>query len=432
MPELFMTVRFRVPTTDARFDGGLVFPAGIPLHTLERRDLGQKYGFLNRLLLDPQLYLAGLNAATCSKTCANLASYGWFLCDDIPEFDSDVQKQNEWKDEARAAVAASWRGRPPTRNKDIEIAVRMCVETQVRLGCEAVILPSPLLVDASSDYTEQIEWLERGMRIARKVTEKVPRLATVAISDSCLRSIDPWSNALLDLILDHVSVREPEGVYLVLEQSFEEGYYITQPSTVASLLRLVRGFKDAGVPRVLVAGAGTAGLAAVALGADGWSTGWYRAERRIRMSDMKDEAEGRARPAYYSHALASEIHLEKDLDGLAKKGFLDELRDLTEASEHLLGALAKGEKVVRVPEWQHKIGNIQTAMEHFLLAMARETRRVSRLPLLERRNYGRAWLKRAALLARRVAETGLDLNPRTAVNFQSSWLEVFERACRAD
>jgi hypothetical protein len=424
MKEFYASAKYKMKIPDglSGVAGGVIIPSGVSLHTVERRDLGRTYPHLARRLLDPQMYLATLNPATCRGTCANLASYGWFPITQPLPYDSSSQTQAEWKKEMERLIVSTWTGLAPTVTAEIEDAIRLCVEVQVRLGVEAVILPSPLTTDVGSLYNDELEWLETGLAIAGRIAPHLPHYASVAVSDTALRGTDPWSNPLLDLILDQVTARRLSGVYLVLEQANEDGYYCTHPNTVGAFLRLCFGLKRGGVSRVVVAFAGTAGLMGLVAGADTWTTGWYRGERRLRRADFEQE-EGRANPAYYSQPLAGEFHLQSDLDRVVARGFLPRVEDVTDASEGLIRALVGGALTSSVPEWQYRQSNVNAAIEHFLRVCARETTTISALgPGAE--SWALRWLEGAAALAADLYAVG-GFQPRTAVNHQHGWLQAF-------
>src|SRR6266540_6745835 len=142
-------------------DGALIFASGIALHELERRKL-DKHDHLDRRLLDPQLYLAGLDVAKAGKTCVKLASYGWFD-GAAPIYDSSKEKQSDWRASAADHVKGSWSGTLPTDPEIIEDRVRICLDVQRRLGCEAIIVPTPLITTPSSDFSAQMAWLDPGL-----------------------------------------------------------------------------------------------------------------------------------------------------------------------------------------------------------------------------------------------------------------------------
>src|SRR5262249_8567903 len=158
----------------------------------------------------------------------------------------------------------------------------------------------------------------------------------------------------------------------------------THPNTAGAILRLVDALK---AKRIVVGFAGVLGLLAIAVGADTWSTGWYRGERRLRLADFEDQ-EGRAYPTYYSHPLGGEIHLDADLDRIVSAGTFAILADLTPASERLVGALKAGRPAGSVADWAYLPSNVTAAQTHFLMALVRETKKLRRLSPADRIEYG--------------------------------------------
>src|SRR5207244_1768482 len=135
-----------------------------------------------------------------------------------------------------------------------------------------------------------------------------------------------------------VTAREPGGVYVVIEQRIDQRYYIESKHTLRTLLRLVSEFANGGIAKVLVAWAGLAGFMSLAAGAHGWSSGWYRSERRLKLDDFKDDSSGRAAAAFYSHRLCGEIHPD-DLDRLRDNDLLSLVEEDTHQAQILFRAL---------------------------------------------------------------------------------------------
>ncbi|RYD63037.1 MAG: hypothetical protein EOP84_34000, partial [Verrucomicrobiaceae bacterium] len=258
-------------------------------------------------------------------------------------YESELVNQSDWKRSTEAVIHRAWKGALSSDPHEALIALANCVRMQEQLGCEAIILPSPLTADQDSNLNVEMAWLDLGMAVSSKEAPNVPRLATVALSDASLRGVDPWKNQLLDVLIDQITARGPEGVYLVVEQANEQGYYCSHPNTIGAILRLAYEFRSSGLSRVVVGQVGTAGLLALAAGADTWSAGWYKNERCLRFADLEDR-EGRAIPTYYSHALASEIHTEEDLSRFAKLRLFARIEDETPASSGLLRALRAGQR----------------------------------------------------------------------------------------
>lgn len=427
MKEFYVSAKYRMAIPPGvAVAGGVILPSGVALHALQRRDLTKKYPHLDRRLLDPQLYLIGLNPATCRTACTNLASYPWFPLKKRVVYDSKKhKKQSAWSQTVQREIHKQWMGALPSDEAGINDTIRLCLEAQHRLGVEAFILPAPLTWDLNTPFDLELDWIEKGMATAAAMDAERPVYASVALSDTTLRGPDPWANPLLDVILDQVTAREVRNVYIVLEQANEFGYYCTHPHTVGALLRLCDGLKRGGVNRILVGFAGTAGLLALAAGADAWACGWYRSERRLKLADFED-AWGRSFPAYYSHPLAAEFHLEADLDNTVKNGFLPRIGDKTSASAGLLAALAAKKPSNAVPEWQHSATNHAASIEHFLFVCARETSRLSALPDDQARTATMAWLAGADQLAADLYSIG-SFNQRTSLDHQAGWLAAFER-----
>lgn len=425
MVNFFASNRYQFTCDTPGVHGALIFASGIACHELERRKLN-KNPYMARRLLDPQLYLSTLDVTKAQRTCAKLASYGWFGSM-TSTFDSGKQRQAEWRRTAADEVLSGWTSELPTGPSEIEDRARICVELQERIGCEAIILPSPLRTASGHDYERELAWLDIGLEVSRGVCG-LPRIATVAISDTVLRGIDPWASSELDVLIDQVSARNPEGVYLVIEQASHDQHYESNPQVVGALVRLVRDLREAGVAQVMVPMAGVAGILAVAVGAELWSTGWYRSQRRIRLPDFEDADEPRfAVPTYYSHKLAGEIHLKTDLDTIKDAGSLGLIADHTSASTGLLQALEKDQYVANVPDWEPRRGNVQAARAHYAEALLRETLTLTPLSLDQRLEASKRWLDRAVSAAQRISALG-EFNTRTTLSHQRAWRNVLELA----
>lgn len=425
MIDFFASTKYQMKLDVPGVDGALIFASGIALHELERRKF-DKHIHTRRRMLDPQLYLAGLDVAKARKTCIILASYGWFD-GQAHAYDSAAEKQSQWRASASGQVEDSWSGALPTDAATIEDRVRLCIDVQQRLGCESIILPTPLISTPGNDFGPQIAWLDVGTELAKRIAPGVPRLATVAISDTCVRNIDPWSSTALDTLLDQVSARGVEGAYIVIEQASHGQLYESNTNTLGTLVRLVRDFRAAGVGRVVVPLAGVGGMLGVAMGAEVWSTGWYRSERRVRLADLEEESDGRAVPTYYSHPLAGDIHLKTDLDTINAGGQLELVADETAASRGLLQALRQGGVVASVADWEPRPSNVTAAKEHFVTALVRETASMRTLTPSQRLGAAKRWLDNAIQVAVKVSALG-DFNERTTLGHQRAWRTVLEAA----
>ena len=152
MKEFFAPAPWRMglPEGLSGVTGGIVFPSGIPAHTLERRNLDD-YSHLTRRLFDPQLYLLPLNPHRARKTCANLLSYPYWPGVEGDVYDSDALTQAEFRRLLEEQAPARWPSGPPVGHERIRV-IESAVRFQYELGCEVIILPSPLTTSPTTDY----------------------------------------------------------------------------------------------------------------------------------------------------------------------------------------------------------------------------------------------------------------------------------------
>ncbi|WP_420645421.1 hypothetical protein [Candidatus Leptofilum sp.] len=323
--------RFKAPNkteVPLLLHGSIILSSAIHMDQLvRRRNLEKQYPHMRRRLFDPQLYLAELDANESSGHCAKLATYPWFGIKDLDRYQSSIQKQSDWKKEIEKDIVKLWPRTTPTDPEIIKNSVAECIDIQCRLGCQAIILPSPLTQNVNSNYSRELVWLDAAIDYVAKAKIRLPIYATIAISDNCLRSTEPFSNTLVDLILDTVSAREINGVYLVLEQDGapNETRHCANVRVLRTILHMVHIFHHDCQIKVAVNFLGQFGLACLAAGADLWGSGWYKSVYRLRLRDKLGE--GRARPSYWSYAAAMDIHLKNDFDVLNKTGAINTIID---------------------------------------------------------------------------------------------------------
>jgi hypothetical protein len=162
----------------------------------------------SKLLMDPQLYLAGLDIGTCQKTCEHLATYPWFQINDIPSLE-DGQKKTDFRKLVATAIAGKWRGRIP---EDVFASCFSAVQFQVANKCTHIILPSPLITAREDEAAIQAEWLDEGLRAIEEIEPTQPVLATVAIDEGALNESCFADGGFLDTVVDQYSAREGYAV----------------------------------------------------------------------------------------------------------------------------------------------------------------------------------------------------------------------------
>lgn len=405
-------------------DGAVLLCSAMPAHQLNRRKIEKPH--LVRRLFDPQLYLAGLEPGVAPKHCVKLATYPWFGAGDLPRFDSGEQRQSEWTDSAVKKIRKSWPGEALTDPDLIAVAAKKCVDFQRSLGTWAILLPSPLTIDFSSDYSCEMEWLDAGLRHVESLADsRVPVFATVAISDTALRlHQEPQKNPLLGVVLDQISARPLDGVYLVVEQSTESAdtRQCNSARTLRSLLYLVHQFSGEAELQVGVNFVGAFGLVCEAAGASWWASNWYKSLHRLRLADKL--AGGQVFPLYWSGPAAFDINLESDFDLLASVD-LKRIADPTPASAGLLDAARKKTSANRVPAWRYAKSNRIAPINHYLQSAVQMEATHSAIKSRKARfDHVQSWLASAEATALWAAS---ELSPKakTKLGHVSEWHEAF-------
>jgi len=372
-------------------DGGIFLASGMPLHQLERRDIVNKY-HLKNTLFDPQLYLIGLDPYQTPKMCSNLVSYPWFGSVNTPTYDSAQMNIQSWNTRVRNNIANHWRGSLSESEKEILDSIEKCIDLQIQLGCAVIILPSPLTIDYSSNYETELKWLDLGIDAYKRASINLPLYATVSLSDSCLRMIEPKNNSLIELILDSVSAREIDGVYIVIELSQEknETRYIGNKKTILSAMELVYSFSKICELGVVTNFFGPYGLVLEALGSQVWCSDWYKSLVRLRLADKMGE--GRTYPLYWSPKIGADIHMNGDFDRIVNSGNLDLVFSKNPASIGLYNAAIKGYSSSAVPGWRYAINNRMESINHYRYCLLESEKKIQNIAEAEKLNYISEWL----------------------------------------
>lgn len=412
-------------------DGSIILCSAMPMHQLLRRRIDHRYPHMQSRLFDPQLYLTDLEATSAPRHCAILASYPWFGVSGLKEYDSKQQKQSEWRKYAVKTIPTVWPRQLIEDATTVRDVAKDCLEFQIKIGCWAAILPGPLSVDPATDYSQELAWLDAGIAAAREIEDfELPLFATIAVSDICLRHEEPLKNAFLDLVLDTVSAREVDGVYIVLEQASEPNNtrHCGSVRSLGSILRLAHEFSKDGDLRVGVNFIGAYGLVCESAGAEFWATGWYKSLYRLRLADKL--VGGRAYPRFWSYPAAIDVHLENEFDSIVSAGLLAQIADNTSASNGLLSAAASGNPVANVPAWRYALSNVGAAREHFLVSCVQGEAMHSKQAGKARIDLAEKWLDRAAATSTAVA-TALGPTANTQTVHVQAWRDTL-RGFRQD
>ena len=390
----------------------------------------RRHPYRTRFLFDPQLYLSGLDPTRSRSRCINLSTYDWFDTGDLSFKRTDKSfTKKAWNEKLREIIDQYWTGRLFTNQSDIDDAVKCVCNVQRHAGAEAVVLASPLTTNPNSDLQVELEWIDRGIVASKAIAPDAQLLATVALAESALIGIDAFENALIDTIIDQLTSRDIDGVYIVITSN-SQMYYLGEGTIVGALLRLTDGFKRGGMKRVVINYATLAGILTLATGADTLCTGWHRSERRLNLQDLVGaESDRLAYPAYYCDQLASEINISDDLPKLAKAKVLDNFMDVTTFSAPLLKGIARGivPKDGAIPQWDYRGGITGEAAAHFATSVSKHVAYMSGLADDGKRVKSvKKWLTTADGLVGKLMSVIKDLHQRTEVAHQRTWLRVFE------
>src|SRR5207244_5853628 len=140
---LYLKVRYKfaAPDNAGPVAGGIIAASSMPMDQLMRRDV-RKHTYLQHRLLDPQLYLSGIDPNVARGPVVNLVTFPWFAKHAVPAYDSDKHGTlAKWKSKHSDELVAAWKRAPPVR-ADMEAAARAAVQCQLDLGCHAVIVPT--------------------------------------------------------------------------------------------------------------------------------------------------------------------------------------------------------------------------------------------------------------------------------------------------
>ena len=402
--------------------GGIIATSAMPAGQLLRRNF-RAHAYLQHRLFDPQLYLSSLDPNVAAKSVVNLASWPWFCPGVVPDYDSDTHTSvKNWKDMHGDALLRSWPNCMPSDPQQIADAARAAVKTQLELGCEMIILPVPLTTIATRQFATETQWIDAGIEACRALKVRIPVLATVAISDTVLRGVEPAQNPLLHAISNQLSARpELAGAYILPEMASENGYVCTSRDTLLSLLLLTDDLVRGAGKTALVNYVGTFGTVASAVGASIWASGYYRSQRRLKLADFEDQI-ARAMPRYQSLRLAGDIGLQEDIER-AYAQYGDRLLTDTKDGLTLTRALASG--TYPPAEWEYAQSNITAAAGHYNEVAYKFGQLATQTP--ERRiDTVQRWLEGSVQWVGKLQQIGVTASAQTELTHQAVWLNAFE------
>lgn len=214
---------FKLPDgSPSTIAGSIVAASAIKAARLTRRPF-KAHSYLQHRLLDPQMYLADLSKDTYSGVVSKLCTYPWFHATAVPEYATKLHGKFEiWEKEFGPKLMDEWLGCVVRDMDTARECARRAIELQIRLECEAVILPGPMTRVASKGLALEMQWLDAGLTAFRSLDLPLPVFATVALTQDLLAGEEPESSPFLATLADQVTARDVDGVYLVVEQTVDQ------------------------------------------------------------------------------------------------------------------------------------------------------------------------------------------------------------------
>lgn len=388
--------------------GVVYLPQGIHAERMRRSVLGDHAW----QLIDPQLYLAGLDCTSCRKVCARLATYSWFGVTALPDYDSGDGSLRGWLQQVEETIETQWPCRAPTGGA-IAVSARAAVEFQADSGCSHIILPAPMITDREDEAEVQGEWIDAGLEAVEELEVGQPVVATVALEETVLNDAAFEGAGFLDTVVDQVSARDGVvGAYVVIAQVHQRHPMCSPRQVTKAYAHLTKAFARRGYSFVFVNFADVFGLACVGLGATGFASGPSQSLRRLCLKSFQDDGGGTPLPRYYSHRSLGEFRPERDLAVVVEQRLLRRVRDKTEHSASLLKALSESKSAANVAAWVESRNNLAAACSHFLTRMMLEGTAYLERTASQRRVKAEGWLEDAMVeqdfLKRRLENTEAD------------------------
>ncbi|MBE0476744.1 MAG: hypothetical protein IBX62_06605 [Coriobacteriia bacterium] len=282
---------------------------------LLRRGLAE--GVLDGVVLSPRYH----TPQEMIKTARELASTGALVVVD-PEFqlslvpDAALLQLSAYPYFTPDLSRRSFSGRTITR------IVSSCLRFQTECSCSALLTPS-LELASSRDWMSQVVLAMNEEALGqRDFLPDVPLHASLCIGDALLASDDQ-----VDELLDMVTTLDVAGFHIVAARARQDPMWSCPGSNVmfgnllyvTAILRsndfdVHLGYSDIG------------GALAIAAGARGVATGWFKSQRHYCSDAIVASGFGRQpRKAYASAPLMTWVFLEPDLDVIREQGMLGDV-----------------------------------------------------------------------------------------------------------
>lgn len=306
------------------------------------------------VLMDPNVYLWGLDCEDAARTCAYMATYPWTPLE-VPSLASFDGKRREWITAGvLPAIDGAW---PPAIPVDIGEMVHDCLAWQYGEGATTLIAPAPLISQVHEGLSEYSRWLDAAAAEAKSFDR--PVLMTVAFTEVCFPAA---LEGLLDLLTANRGV---DGFYLVMETAHTSPY-VASGGLADAMLELSYHLGERQGREVIINYADTFSLACLAAGATGMVAGYGMKYRRFSLSDYSDGGGG-PYPRFLSLRTFCRYLASADMERIRDEDLLSEFdSDATTIGGPLLQALAAGGTANDVLGWEQERNRTASAKAHYV------------------------------------------------------------------
>ncbi|MDU1031898.1 hypothetical protein [Clostridium sp.] len=369
-------------------DGVVFSPSQLERPKIERRD--KKYNKIR--LFDPQLYFPIESKPNFKKTFTKLATYPWYN-PEVEEFNSKEMKITDFLKNLSNNNSID-NVTYPTSEEDMARRIQSCIEFQLDLGCSHIILPTPLICDIEDGYTEQLRWINTGIKLINGINK--PILVSVAFTKDVITQREFDQNTLLSIILDNLtSFTNIDGFYITFETNTEN--QICDENIITAILEFSYILGNLNNKEVFLNYVDLAGFLGLAVGCTAFASGYYAKEKLFNFEQYNDEPKfGTPLPRLLSYTLIGDLLSERDLTKLRNLNALHLIKnDITKFSTALYNTLEQGQDVSMLDDWKESKNNISTAQLHRSELLAKASKNISTMNTTEKLKYTLNWLTNA-------------------------------------
>lgn len=282
------------------------------------------------------------------------------------------------------------------------------IKIQDDLSVDAYISPAVYINTFSKTKIQNYMDLSRSfLKCVKKNGRKIPSLISVPICNKVLIDVDHRKD-----ILNYLTSLDCDGFYISYVVEEGEGYPLTRPADVISLLNFVFSLKQNDY-YVLMGHSHHISYLLLCAGIDGFATGHYKNLRSFDINRWDIEESGGRTPAinYFSTHLLNDLRVESDLEMLYQ--YQIDLKTVKSGSPFEENLFSQSPSLA-LTTWKHR-----KSWDHYLWCCNELLERQKNKSLLERVSNLESHIKNAEDLYNKYDEIGLLTQPDEKI--YASW-----------